>query len=87
MEVFCQQKKNTEEIAEIRAVTPFTRVDSPSGHSAFTNFEEMIAFLQKVRDLSGGKPVGIKFCVGNNEEIEQMIKAFAEANIIRILLL
>lgn len=73
-------KKNTEEIAEIRAVTPFTRVDSPSGHSAFTNFEEMIAFLQKVRDLSGGKPVGIKFCVGNNEEIEQMIKAFAEAN-------
>ncbi|TYP97569.1 glutamate synthase domain-containing protein 2 [Tenacibaculum adriaticum] len=73
-------KKNTEEIAKIRSVDPFTRVDSPPGHSAFSSFEGMISFLQKVRDLSGGKPVGIKFCVGNNEEIEEMIKAFAEAN-------
>jgi len=73
-------KKNTEEIAKIRAVEPFTTVNSPSGHSAFSNFDEMIVFLQKVRDLSGGKPIGIKLCVGNNEEIEAMIKAFAEAN-------
>ena len=72
--------KNTEEIAKIRGVVPFTQVDSPPGHSAFSNYEEMIVFIQKVRDLSGGKPVGIKFCVGNNEEIETMIKAFADAN-------
>ena len=73
-------KKNTEEIANIRAVKPFIRVDSPPGHSAFSNFEEMIVFIQKVRDLSEGKPVGIKFCVGDNEEIEAMIKAFSKAN-------
>lgn len=73
-------KKNTEEIAKIRAVEAGTQVDSPPSHSAFSNFEEMIAFIQKVRDLSGGKPVGIKFCVGNNEEIEEMISAFANAN-------
>ncbi len=73
-------KKNTEEIAKIRSVKPFTQVDSPPSHSAFSNFEEMIAFIQSVRDLSEGKPVGIKLCVGNNEEIEQMIKAFADAN-------
>jgi len=73
-------KKNTEEIARIRSVEPHTTVNSPSGHAAFSNFEEMIAFLQQVRELSGGKPIGIKFCVGNNEEIEQMIKAFADAN-------
>jgi glutamate synthase domain-containing protein 2 len=73
-------KKNTEEIAKIRAVEPGTQVDSPPSHSAFSNFEEMIVFIQKVRDLSEGKPVGIKFCVGNNEEIEEMIKAFADAN-------
>lgn len=72
-------KKNTEEIAKIRSVEPFTRVDSPPGHSSFSNFEEMIAFIQKVRDLSEGKPVGIKFCVGDNDEIEQMIKAFSDA--------
>lgn len=73
-------QKNTEEISIIRGVVPFTQVDSPPGHSAFSNYEEMIVFIQKVRDLSGGKPVGIKFCVGNNEEIETMIEAFAKAN-------
>ena len=70
--------KNTDEIAKIRSVKPFTQVNSPPGHTAFSNFEEMIVFIQKVRDLSEGKPVGIKLCVGNNEEIEEMFKAFAE---------
>ena len=73
-------KKNTEEIAKIRSVAPFTRVDSPPSHDTFSNFEEMIAFIQEVRELSEGKPVGIKFCVGDNEEIEAMIKAFKAAN-------
>ncbi len=73
-------KKNTEEIAEIRSVEPGTQVDSPPSHSAFSNFDEMITFIQKVRDLSEGKPVGIKLCVGNNEEIETMFQAFADAN-------
>ena len=73
-------KKNTEEIAKIRSVEPGTQVDSPPSHSAFSNFDEMIAFIQRVRDLSEGKPIGIKLCVGNNEEIEQMIKAFADTN-------
>ena len=72
-------KKNTEEIAKIRAVEPFTRVDSPPSHAAFSDFEGMIAFIQEIRDLSEGKPVGIKFCVGNNQEIEEMIQAFAAA--------
>ena len=72
-------KKNTEEIAKIRSVEPFTQVDSPPSHSAFSNFKEMITFIQRVRKLSEGKPVGIKLCVGNHQEIEQMIKAFAEA--------
>lgn len=73
-------KKNTEEIAKIRAVEAGIQVDSPPCHSAFSNYEEMIVFIQKVRDLSEGKPVGIKFCVGNNTEIETMIEAFADAN-------
>ncbi|WBX77591.1 FMN-binding glutamate synthase family protein [Tenacibaculum ovolyticum] len=73
-------KKNTEEIAKIRSVEPFTRVDSPPSHAAFSNFKEMISFIQKVRDLSEGKPVGIKFCVGDNDEIEEMIKIFSETN-------
>lgn len=72
--------KNTPEIAKIRSVEPGTQVVSPPSHSAFSNFDEMIGFIQKLRDLSGGKPIGIKFCVGNNEEISDMIAAFASAN-------
>ncbi|MCT4666189.1 MAG: FMN-binding glutamate synthase family protein [Flavobacteriales bacterium] len=71
-------KKNTEEIAHIRSVKPFTRVDSPPCHSSFEDFDSMIAFIEKVRSLSNGKPVGIKFCVGNHEEIEEMIQYFAQ---------
>ena len=73
-------KKNTPEIAKIRAVEVGTQVDSPPGHTSFSNYAEMIIFIQKVRDLSGGKPVGVKLCVGNNYEIEEMIGAFAKAN-------
>jgi glutamate synthase domain-containing protein 2 len=40
----------------------------------------MIIFIQKVRYLSGGNPVGVKFCVGNNEEIEEMFNVFSKAN-------
>ena len=73
-------KKNTEEIAQIRSVEPFTRVDSPPRHSSFSNFKEMIDFIQKVRDLSEGKPIGIKLCVGDTQEIEAMIKEFSRVN-------
>jgi len=61
-------EKNTEEIAKIRAVEPFTRVDSPPSHKSFSNPKEMMNFIQKLRDLSGGKPVGFKLCVGNKVE-------------------
>ncbi len=70
-------KKNTLEIAEIRKVEPFIRIDSPPSHSAFNTFEGMVQFIQNVRTLALGKPVGIKFCVGNHAEIEEMIKTFA----------
>lgn len=73
-------KKNTPEIAQIRSVEVGTQVDSPPGHSAFSNYKEMIDFIQQVRELANGKPVGIKLCVGNNKEIEEMIAAFASAD-------
>ncbi len=73
-------KKNTEEIAKIRSVEPFTRVDSPPSHSAFSDYKGLVNFIQKARDLSQGKPIGIKFCVGNFEEIEEMFACFASCN-------
>lgn len=70
--------KNTVEISKIRTVKPHTDVISPPMHKAFNDNEGMINFIQQLRDLSGGKPIGIKLCVGNPEEIENLIKTMAE---------
>ena len=69
--------KNTEEIAIIRAVKPHTDVISPPKHKAFNDHEGMINFIQQMRELSGGKPIGIKLCIGDPEEIENLVKTMA----------
>ena len=72
--------KNTKEIAEIRGVEPFKTVHSPSGHSAFSDNMGLSNFIHKLRKLSTHKPIGIKFCVTNEEEIDDMIKIFGETD-------
>jgi glutamate synthase domain-containing protein 2 len=59
--------KNTEEIASIRGIEPHTTVFSPPNHKAFSYAEGLLNFLKQLRDLSGGKPVGFKLCVGKTE--------------------
>jgi glutamate synthase domain-containing protein 2 len=71
-------KKNTPEIAAIRLVKAGTTVFSPPFHSAFTTPREMILFLKRMRDLSGGKPVGFKLCVGRKSEFVSICKAMLE---------
>jgi glutamate synthase domain-containing protein 2 len=71
-------KKNTNEIAEIRGVQVGTEVASPPYHTAFTNPVEMLDFIEKLRDLSGGKPIGIKMCVGNFDEVKELIYTMKE---------
>ncbi|PIB34605.1 glutamate synthase [Reichenbachiella sp. 5M10] len=74
-------EKNTPEIAEIRGVEPYTRVDSPPTHKEFTNVEEMMFFIQKLRDLSDGKPIGFKLCVGNKLEFTDICIAMQNTGI------
>ena len=71
-------KKNTEEIAKYRDVEKGTEILSPPHHAAFSNDSEMIGFIQKLRKLSGGKPIGIKMCIGQQDEFEKMVRIFAE---------
>lgn len=73
--------KNTEEIAKIRGVEPHTAVHSPPGHSAFNSAEGLIHFLQQLRDLSGGKPVGFKMCIGNKQEFIDICEAMVKTGI------
>lgn len=64
--------KNNEEIARIRMVEPHTTILSPPGHREFKDAVGMLQFIQKLRSLSGGKPVGFKLCVGKKEEFVQL---------------
>ncbi len=74
-------KKNTPEIAAIRHVKPYTTIFSPPFHSAFTTPREMMLFIKQMRDLSGGKPVGFKLCVGRKSEFISICKAMVELDI------
>lgn len=67
--------KNTEEIAAIRHIIPHTKVSSPPYHSAFDTPKEMVLFIKKLRDLSGGKPVGFKLCIGHKSEFIAICQA------------
>jgi glutamate synthase domain-containing protein 2 len=74
-------KKNTPEIAAIRLVKAGTTVFSPPYHSAFSTPREMILFIQHMRELSGGKPVGFKLCIGKKSEFISICKAMVELNL------
>lgn len=74
-------KKNTPEIAAIRGVKAWTTVFSPPFHTAFHTPREMILFVKHLRDLSGGKPVGFKLCVGRKSEFISICKAMVALDI------
>jgi glutamate synthase domain-containing protein 2 len=67
--------KVTEEIAEARIVPAGEDVFSPTYHKAFSTPLEMMAFIRQLRELSGGKPVGFKICIGNPVEFMSIVKA------------
>jgi glutamate synthase domain-containing protein 2 len=69
------------EVAAIRAVEVGKDVNSPPKHSAFNTPREMMKFIQKLRELSGGKPVGFKLCLGRYQEFMSLIKAMKEEDI------
>lgn len=67
--------KITAEIAAIRGVGMEKDVNSPPGHSAFEGPVGMMQFVAKLRELSGGKPVGLKMCVGLKAEFIELCEA------------
>ncbi len=73
--------KVTEEIARIRVVPVGEDCLSPRGHSAFSTPVELIQFAAYMRELSGGKPVGIKLCVGQIHEVLAIMKAMLKTGI------
>jgi len=74
--------KISEEIALIRGVSRDRDCISPATHSAFRTPIQMMHFLQKLRDLSGGKPVGFKLCIGHPWQFMSIVKAMLETKIV-----
>lgn len=67
--------KVTAEIAEIRGVEIGKDVNSPPAHSRFSDAEGLIHFVAELRELSGGKPIGFKLCIGNPAEFVSICRA------------
>ena len=74
--------KNSPEIAAIRGVQPHTDVNSPPAHTAFSNPTELCLFIQRLREMSGGKPIGFKLCVGSEHEFIALCKAMIATGIL-----
>ncbi|WP_293738061.1 FMN-binding glutamate synthase family protein [uncultured Acinetobacter sp.] len=74
--------KIPQEIAEIRGVSRDQDCISPAKHPSFNTPIEMMFFIQKLRELSGGKPVGFKLCIGQPWQFMSIVKAMLETKII-----
>lgn len=68
-------EKVTPEIARTRGIPVAQDCISPPSHTAFTTPRELIRFIHELRDLSGGKPVGFKLCIGHPWEFMAIVKA------------
>jgi len=73
--------KLTAEIAAIRHVPMGRDVVSPAAHSSFSTPTGLLEFVVRLRELSGGKPVGFKLCIGNKSEFLGICKAMLETGI------
>lgn len=74
-------KKVTEEIARIRGVEVGKTVNSPPYHKEFNTPVGLLHFVKRCRDLSGGKPIGFKLCVGHRSEFIAICKAMIQEDI------
>ncbi|HWH73166.1 MAG TPA: FMN-binding glutamate synthase family protein [Methylibium sp.] len=74
--------KVTPEIAAARGVPAGVDCVSPARHGAFATPIEMLQFLERLRTLSGGKPVGFKLCIGHPWEWFAIAKAMRETQLL-----
>lgn len=67
--------KVTAEIAAARGVPVGQKCISPPSHKVFSTPRELVLFIAKMRELSGGKPAGFKLCMGSRAEFLSICKA------------
>jgi glutamate synthase domain-containing protein 2 len=74
-------EKISKEISETRGIPMGQDCLSPAYHTAFSTPIELMEFVHKIRELSGGKPAGFKLCIGIRSEFMAVCKAMLETGI------
>lgn len=74
--------KITPEIASTRKVPMGEDCISPPGHSTYSTPIGLCEYIAQLRELSGGKPVGFKLCIGHPSEFLAICKAMMQTGIL-----
>ena len=74
--------KVSPEIAATRGVPVGQDCVSPAAHGAFDSPRGLLAFVERLRNLSGGKPTGFKLAIGHPWEWFGIAKAMQETGIV-----
>jgi glutamate synthase domain-containing protein 2 len=75
------KEKITQLIAEVRGVPMGQDCISPSAHTAFHTPLQLLEFVRQLRELSQGKPVGFKLCIGRPAEFMSLVKAMLQTGV------
>ena len=70
--------KVTAEIALTRGIDEGVDCASPANHTEFKTPQALLRFAAELRVISGGKPVGIKLCIGHPWEFIAIVKSMTE---------
>jgi glutamate synthase domain-containing protein 2 len=73
--------KITAEISRTRKIPMGRDCISPPGHSTFDTPRGLCEFIKLLRELSDGKPIGFKLCVGHRHEFLGICKAILDTGI------
>ncbi len=73
--------KISPEIAEARGIPMGVDCISPPTHSTFSTPVGLMEFIAQLRELSDGKPVGFKLCIGHRREFMCIVKAMLKTGI------
>ena len=74
--------KVSREIANTRGVPMGVDCISPSRHSVFSTPVELLQFIARMREMSGGKPAGFKLAIGHPWEWFGIAKAMRETGLL-----
>jgi glutamate synthase domain-containing protein 2 len=74
-------EKVTRRVAEVCQISHGQPSVLPATHSAFSTPSGLMELVARLREASGGKPVGVKLCLGRSADVFAMVKAMVTTGI------